>query len=85
MNFNIVNENYEFKMGNIITTFKIENISYEFVLYSADSYDKDESSIFIGLILKDADGYDYISNIDNPNMYKKAVLVARDILKKVVS
>lgn len=85
MNFNIVNENYEFKMGDVLTTFKIEDMPQEFILYSSSSYDKDESSLFVGYLTKGTDGYDYISDIEDIKIYKKATLIARDILKKVVS
>ena len=42
MDFNILNENNEFKLGNIISIFKLSGIDREFALFAIEDFDIDD-------------------------------------------
>ena len=81
MEFNAINENNEIKLGNIISIFKIPESDKEIVLLSLSDYDKDLSSLHVAYLNKDNEGYDYISEIDNDKVLKKAMLVVKDMIE----
>lgn len=81
MDFNIVNENNKFKLGNIITIFKIPESDKEIALFSLEDYDKDIASLHVAYLNRDAEGYDYISEIKDSKIYKKAMLVVKDMME----
>ncbi len=86
MEFNIVNENNEFKLGNIISVFKIPETNREIALFSVDDFDpseSSESSLNIAYIDTDKDGYDYISEIEDDNIYKKAMNVVKELIEVI--
>ena len=66
MEFNILNEKNEFKLGTIITVFSLPNTPKEIVLFSVGDYDSsDTASLEVAYLNKDKDGYNYIEEIDD--------------------
>ena len=63
MEFDIVNEKSEFKLGNILQIFKLPNNDREIALFTISFYDKDDDTLNIAYINKDKDGYDYLEEI----------------------
>ena len=84
MEFNVIDESNKFKLGNIISVFKIPNYDREFVLFSVSEFDLDESNLHIAYLVKDNEGYDYIEEIDNPKIFKEATEAVKEILKATV-
>ena len=80
MEFNVIDENNQFKFGNIISIFKLSNNEREFALFSVGEYDKDESSLHVAYLNKDSEGYDYIEEIDDDKTLKQAIEAIRDII-----
>lgn len=85
MEFNAINKNNEFKLGNIITIFKIPESDKEIALFSLEDYDKDIANLYVAYLNKDDEGYDYITEIDNDKIYKKAMLVVKDMMEIINS
>ena len=81
MEFNAINKNNEFKLGNIITIFKIPESDKEIALFSLEDYDKDIANLYVAYLNKDEEGYDYITEIDNDKIYKKAMLAVKDMME----
>ena len=79
----IINENNEFKLGNIISVFKLPDIDREFALFSLEDYDTDIANLHVAYLNKDTDGYDYITEIDDDKIYKKAMLVVKDMMEVI--
>ena len=50
MEFNIINENNEFKLGDIISIFKLPNDDREIALFSISDFDGDASSLNVAYI-----------------------------------
>ena len=80
MDFDIINENNEFKLGSIISIFKLPNSEQEIALFSIGDYTGDEDSLHVAYINTDSEGYDYLSEIEDDNIYKKAMLVVKDMI-----
>lgn len=80
MEFNIINENNEFKLGNVISIFKLPDNEREFVLFSVEDFDGDESDLHVAYLNKDSEGYDYIEEIKNENTLKQAMEVVKDMM-----
>lgn len=83
MDFNIVNENNEFKLGNIISVFRLPDIDREFALFAIEDFDTDEANLNVAYIDKDIDGYDYISEIEDDKVLKKAMEAVKDMMEVV--
>lgn len=83
MEFNIVNEKNEFKLGNILSIFKLDNSDREIALFTISAFDRDDDSLNIAYINKDKDGYDYLEEIDDKNVYNDAMLVVKDMMGKI--
>lgn len=83
MEFNAINENNEFKLGNIISVFKLPDIDREFALFSLEDYDTDIANLHVAYLNKDTDGYDYITEIDDDKIYKKVMLVVKDMMEVI--
>lgn len=81
MDFNVINENNVFKLGNIISIFKIPKIDREIALFSIEDFDNDDANLNIGYIDTDENGYDYLSEIDDDKIFKEAMKVVKDIMK----
>lgn len=80
MDFNIINEKNEFKLGNIISIFKLPEYEKEFALFSVDDFDGDESDLHVAYLNKDNEGYDYIEEINDEKTLKKAMEVVKDMI-----
>lgn len=80
MDFNVINEKNEFKLGNIVSVFKIPKINREFALFSVEDFDSDEASLNVAYLDTDSDGYDYISEIEDEEILKKAMEVVKDMM-----
>ena len=50
MEFNIINENNEFKLGDIISIFKLPNDDREIALFSVSDFDGDSASLNVAYI-----------------------------------
>lgn len=82
MNFNILNENNEFKLGTIITVFTLPDVKKEIALFSIEGYDrKDMANLQVAYLNKDKDGYDYIEEIDDDKVLKEAMKVVKRIIE----
>lgn len=81
MEFNVINENSNFKLGNILSVFTIPESEKEIVLFSIEDFDNtDEGSLHIAYLNTDSSGYDYISEIKDEEIEKKAMLVVKDLI-----
>lgn len=80
MEFNVIDEENKFKLGETISIFKIPNNSREFVLFSISDFDKDEGNLQVAYLNKDSQGYDYISEIEDEKTLKKAMKVVKDMI-----
>ena len=80
MEFNILNEKNEFKLGTIITVFSLPNTPKEIVLFSVGDYDSsDTASLEVAYLNKDKDGYNYIEEIDDDKVLKEAMKVVKKV------
>lgn len=80
MEFDIVNENSEFKLGNILSIFKLDGSDREIALFTISAFDKDDNSLNIAYINKDKDGYDYLEEINDKKVFNEAMLVVKDMM-----
>ncbi len=80
MEFDIVNENSEFKLGNILSIFKLNGSDREIVLFTISAFDKDDDTLNIAYINKDEDGYDYLEEIEDKNVFNEAMQVVKDMM-----
>lgn len=80
MEFNIINENNEFKLGDIISIFKMPNDDREIALFSISDFDGDASLLNVAYIKTDNEGYDYIEEIEDEKTLKKAMEVVQDMM-----
>ena len=81
MEFNILNEKSEFKLGTIISIFSLPNAPKEIVLFSVGDYDgSDTANLEVAYLNKDRDGYDYVEEIEDDKVLKEAM----EVVKKVI-
>lgn len=85
MEFNVINENNEFKLGNIISIFKLPDSERELALFSIEGFDDDTSNLQVAYLNTDDEGYDYITEIEDENILKKAMEVVKDMIKIINS
>ena len=83
MEFNVIDENNKFKIGNIISIFKLPNYEKEFVLFSVSDYEALEGNLHVAYLLKDSDGYDYIDEIEEPSVLKDATEAVKEMIKVI--
>lgn len=83
MEFNIIDENNKFKIGNIISIFKLPNYDKEFALFSISDYDEDDVGLQVAYLLKDKNGNDYIEEIEDANTLKDATLAVKEMMKVI--
>ncbi len=83
MEFNAINENNEFKIGNIISIFKLPDTDREFALFSLEDYNTDMANLHVAYLNRDGEGYDYITEIDDDKIYKKAMVVVKDMMEVI--
>lgn len=80
MEFNIIDENNEFKLGDIITIFKLPDSEREIALFSMSDFDGDASSLNVAYLNTDNEGYDYIEEIEDETVLKNAMEVVKDMM-----
>ncbi|MGM9875998.1 MAG: hypothetical protein ACI310_02085 [Bacilli bacterium] len=80
MEFNIINENNEFKLGEIISIFKLPNDEREIALFSISDWDGDDSSLNVAYLKTDGEGYDHIEEIEDEKVLKEAMEVVKDMM-----
>ena len=80
MEFNIINEKNEFKLGDIISIFKLPDDDIEIALFSISNFDDDDTSLNVAYIKTDNEGYDYIEEIEDEDIQKKAMEVVKDMM-----
>lgn len=80
MEFNIINENNVFRLGNIISIFKLPKSEREIALFSIGEFESENESLNIAYINTDSEGYDYITEIDDEKIYKEAMEVVKDMM-----
>lgn len=83
MDFDIVNKKSEFKLGNILSIFKLDNIDKEIALFTISAFDKDDDTLNIAYINKDKDGYDYLEEINDKKVFNEAMLVVKDMMSMI--
>ena len=66
MEFNILNEKNEFKLGTIITVFSLPNTPKEIVLFSVGDYDSSDTAS--------------IEEIDDDKVLKEAMKVVKKVI-----
>lgn len=81
MEFNVIDENNRFKIGNIISIFKLPNYEEEFALFYVSDFEQDDSELHVAYLFKDKDGYDYIDEIKEPRVLKDVTEAIKDIMK----
>ena len=80
MEFNIIDEKNEFKLGDIISIFKLPNDDREIALFSISDFDGDSASLNVAYIKTDSEGYDYIEEIEDEKILKKAMEIVQDMM-----
>ncbi len=81
--FTIINENNEFKKGKVISVFNISNSNREIVLFSSEDFDSENANLQIAYLNIDADGYNYISQIDDEKVLKEAMYIVKDMIEVI--
>lgn len=85
MEFNVIDENNKFKIGNIISIFKLPNYNEEFALFSISDFDEDEASLQVAYLFKDAEGYDYVEEIYDQKVLEDVTDAARKMVNVVIN
>lgn len=83
MEFNVIDENNKFKIGNVISIFKLPGYDSEFALFSISDFDDDEVGFQVAYLLKDKNGYDYIEEIEDSEVLKAASEAVKEMIKTV--
>ena len=83
MNFNVINENKEFKLGHILTIFMHPDTNKRVAVFTVSAFDRDDDSLNVAYLNKDKEGYDYLEEISDDEEYNTAVKVVHDILKTI--
>ncbi len=81
--FTIINEDNEFKKGKVISVFNISNSNREIVLFSSEDFDSENANLQIAYLNIDADGYNYISQIDDEKVLKEAMYIVKDMIEVI--
>ncbi len=82
MSFNVLTENKQFKNGDVIAVFKVNNSPKKYIMYSVEDYDEDESKILISYLEKGNNGYDKIVSIENPLERKKIISLIKNMIEE---
>ena len=81
MESNVINEDSNFKLGKILSVFKIPESEKDIVLFSLEDFnDNDDASLQVAYLNTDNNGYDYITEIENEKILKKAMKVVKDMI-----
>lgn len=81
MEFNVIDKNNKFKIGNVISIFKLPDYDEPFVLFSVSDFVEDSSSLQVAYLLKDSEGYDYIDEIEDKTVLKAAGEAVKEMIK----
>ena len=81
MKFTLLNENLQFKEGDPIAVFKINGSDQEYIIYSVEDYERNESKVLISYLIRDNDGIDHIRTIENLEERKKVINIFKDIIQ----
>lgn len=84
MEFNIIDKNNKFKIGNVISIFKLPNYDEQFVLFSVSDFVEDDASLQVAYLRKDIEGYDYIDEIEDSYVLKDASEAVREMMKLII-
>lgn len=84
MEFNIIDDKNKFKIGNVISIFKLPNYEEQFVLFSVSDFDEDDSSLQVAYLRKDREGYDYIDEIEDPDVLKNTGEAVKEMMKLII-
>lgn len=80
MEFNVIDEDNIFKLGNILSVFKLPECDKDIVLFSVSTFEGEDNTLNIAYLNKDNDGNDYIEEIKEKDIFGKAMLVVKDIV-----
>ena len=83
MEFNILDENNKFKLGNVITTFSLSNNDREFILFTVGDYDGNEDDLCVAYLNRNNEGYDYIESIEDEKVLKNCMEEVKNIMKDI--
>ena len=83
MEFNIIDENNKFKIGNVISIFKLPDYEEQFVLFSVSDFDEDNSLLQVAYLRKDSEGYDYIDEIEDTEVLKNTGEAVKEMIKMI--
>lgn len=83
MEFNVIDENNKFKIGNIISIFKLPNHDEQFALFSVSDFEEDDATLQVAYLLKDKEGYDYIDEIEDPIVLKDVTEAVKEMMKVI--
>ena len=81
MEFNVIDENKNFKIGNIISIFKLPNYKEEFALFSVSDFEQDESELHVAYLFKDKEGFDYIEEIEDSKVLKDVTEAVKKMME----
>lgn len=79
--FTVINENYEFKDGEVLLIFTINGKDKEYVLYSLDNNNEVNCSLIVAYLEKDEKGYDILKDINDLEERKQVIEIIKDIIK----
>lgn len=79
--FTVVNENGEESIANVVTGFSYKD--KEYIVYSIEKNETDDN-IYVSKLVKDKDGNDTISDIENDNEREEVFKVVEEILSSVI-
>ena len=84
MEFNDIDENNKFKLGNIISIFKLPNYNEEFALFTISDFDEEGSGLQVAYLLKDKNGNDYIDEIKDSRVLEDVTEAVKEMIKVIV-
>ena len=85
MEFNVIDENNKFKIGNIVSIFKLPNYNEEFDLFSVCDFEDADASFNGAYLVKGPDGYDYINEIVDPIVLNDVKIAAGKMIDAVIN
>ncbi len=82
MKFNIIDEKFEFKEGNVLAIFTLDDNPTEYILYSVDDYGHNESKILISHLIRGESSNDTIEPIQDIEEQHKVIKAFKDKLTR---
>ena len=80
-NFTVINENYEFKDGEILTMFKIDETGKEYVLSSLKNNYDNSCNLVVSYIDKDLEGHDILKDIVDVEERKQVTCAVKRMIE----